>query len=566
VKIKYTFLLVFSVALFTQCAKQSTPQGGPREEDPPKLLEANPKDQSINIKPEEIVLVFDEYIKLDNPNKNIIITPRVKKDEVVTTALKNTVTIELNQELEDNTTYVFNFQKSVQDLSEGNPAENLKIVFSTGSSIDSLELSGQVNFYFPDKQTDFKNVLVGLYPENDTTDLFAAAPYYISQVDSTGQFKISNIKNGNYRAYAWNDANNSLKAEFKSEAHDFLKDTITIEENIEGAIFNLSQADLTPIRLLRSSFTNGSYDLILNKNAVDIKLENESLGKSIFYTKEDKRIRLFSDKSIPDSLAFKVNLIDSVGYQIDTLIYAKFPVNERKPEELTVKANSGKNFTGTMEAILSFNKPITKIHTDSLYIPLDSARSIKIGPEMYYFEDSSMRNVLRLKVSIPDSTQSDVVTLTVADSTFQDIQLQYNLKELKANYRKIRPETLADLLAGRINNAEPPFVVQLIDNKDELKAEKKLIDTNNFRFERIEAGTYKIRVIEDRNGNGRWDPGNFFENRQAERIFYFRNPENSSTDIIIRGGWTNDGIIIEPSKTTGISQKKPVDNPSEDGG
>lgn len=565
-KIKYTFLLVFSVALFTQCAKQSTPQGGPRDEDPPKLLEANPKDQSINIKPEEIVLVFDEYIKLDNPNKNIIITPRVKKDEVVTTALKNTVTIELNQELEDNTTYVFNFQKSVQDLSEGNPAENLKIVFSTGSSIDSLELSGQVNFYFPDKQSDFKNVLVGLYPENDTTDLFTAAPYYISQVDSTGQFKISNIKNGNYRAYAWNDANNSLKAEFKSEAHDFLKDTITIEENIEGAIFNLSQADLTPIRLLRSSFTNGSYDLILNKNAVDIKLENESLGKSIFYTKEDKRIRLFSDKSIPDSLAFKVNLIDSVGYQIDTLIYAKFPVNERKPEELTVTANSGKNFTGTMEAILSFNKPITKIHTDSLYIPLDSVRSIKIGPEMYYFEDSSMRNVLRLKVSIPDSTQSDVVTLTVADSTFQDIQLQYNLKELKANYRKIRPETLADLLAGRINNAEPPFVVQLIDNKDELKAEKKLIDTNNFRFERIEAGTYKIRVIEDRNGNGRWDPGNFFENRQAERIFYFKNPENSSTDIIIRGGWTNDGIIIEPSKPTGISQKTTVDNPSKDGG
>ncbi|MAN87036.1 MAG: hypothetical protein CL555_09385 [Algoriphagus sp.] len=78
-KIKYTFLLVFSVALFTQCAKQSTPQGGPRDEDPPKLLEANPKDQSINIKPEEIVLVFDEYIKLDNPNKNIIITPRVKR-------------------------------------------------------------------------------------------------------------------------------------------------------------------------------------------------------------------------------------------------------------------------------------------------------------------------------------------------------------------------------------------------------------------------------------------------------------------------------------------------------
>ena len=96
----------------------------------------------MNTNPKEIRLEFDEYIKLDNATKNIIITPRVKKDELIITALKNMVIIELNQQLEDSTTYVFNFQKSIQDLSESNPAENLKLVFSTGPSIDSLELSG----------------------------------------------------------------------------------------------------------------------------------------------------------------------------------------------------------------------------------------------------------------------------------------------------------------------------------------------------------------------------------------------------------------------------------------
>jgi hypothetical protein len=242
--------------------------GGPRDEDPPVLLEINPENESLNIKPQKITLTFDEYIKLDNANKNIIITPRINKDELIISALKNSVIIELNQELEDSTTYVFNFQKSIQDLSEGNSAENLKLVFSTGPTIDSLTFSGKTNIYYPDSRAPYEDIIVGLYPSNDTTDVFTAPPYYLTQADSVGNFKITNIKSGDYRAYAWKDDNNSLKAEFKSESFDFLPDTITIDKNVDSINFNLSKGDQTPIRILRSSTNAKGYDIIYNKTPV----------------------------------------------------------------------------------------------------------------------------------------------------------------------------------------------------------------------------------------------------------------------------------------------------------
>ncbi|WP_332912175.1 Ig-like domain-containing domain [Algoriphagus boritolerans] len=140
------------------------------------------------------------------------------------------MTIKLNQELEDSTTYVFNFQKSIVDISEENPAENLKLVFSTGNSIDSLGISGTVGYYFPPSKPDFSNIIVGIYPLGDTTDVFTAPPYYLSQPDTTGNFNITNIKSGNYLAYAWKDLNGTLKAEFKSEEYDFILDTLVIEK------------------------------------------------------------------------------------------------------------------------------------------------------------------------------------------------------------------------------------------------------------------------------------------------------------------------------------------------
>ena len=511
--------------------------GGPVDEDPPKLQESFPPNESLAVKPDKLTLVFDEYVKLDNPSKGIVITPRINKDEVIFTSNKNIITIDLNQELEENTTYVFDFQKAVVDISEDNPAENLKLVFSTGSTIDSLSLAGKVNYLFPDSRTDYKNVLVGIYPVGDTTDIFSGPPYYLSQVDSLGNFLLSNIKNGDYMAYAWNDENGSIKAEYKSEAYDFLLDTLKLNENVSNLEFNLAKGDFTPIRILRTGNFGQNMDIILNKNPVTVDLKNEAEQIDYQYTISDKKIRIYPRNSIPDSTQFKIQLTDSVGFKVDTILWAKFPESERKPEKLTFTANSGKSFYRQMEMELSFNKPILQINPDSLYVQYDSAGIIKIDPSMYHFQDSARRDLLKISLTIPDSITKEIITLKAADSTFIDWENQYNESKLAANYKKVKREALADEIAGTIMGANPPFIVQLLDSKGTVAKELFLESSNTYSFRLLEPGNYKIRVIEDSNGNKRWDPANYPEKRKAEFVFYYTNSETKD-EMTIRAGWT----------------------------
>ena len=556
------FLLFLACLVCLSCAKQSSPMGGPTDEEPPKWISSVPADQSTSIKPEKIVLTFDEYVGLENPAKGVVITPKINKDLVEFTALKNTITVLLKQELEDSTTYVFDFQKSVVDISERNPAEKLKLVFSTGNQIDSLNLSGNLRFAFSEEKEDYKNVLVGIYPLDDSTDVFTAPPYYLGQADTLGQFNLSNLKAGAYRAYAWRDNNGNLKAEFKSEDYDFLPDTLYLNaEKIDSAYFNLAKADLTPIKVLRTGNFGKNFDVILNRNPLESTLEIKGLGEDIFYVQGDKRLRFYPKNSIQDSLSLKLSVQDSVGFSKDSLVWAKFPVSERKPEKLSLQVNSGKSFYQNLKMELTFNKPITQIRLDSLGLKADSL-FLPIQKEMLSFVDSSRRDVLRIQAFLPDSLETELVTLFAADSTFQDIEGEYNEKKVEANYRKLLRKNLADGISGEVMGTKGPLLLQLVNGKKEIAYEQVLKEGSKFSFSLLDPGTYSLRVIEDRNGNGVWDPSNYTLRRSAERVFYYEG-EDKTRDLVIRGGWTLEDLVIQANPASGLQkfEKKSVDKP-----
>uniref|UniRef100_UPI00404863B9 Ig-like domain-containing protein n=1 Tax=Algoriphagus sp. TaxID=1872435 RepID=UPI00404863B9 len=547
----YLFLLFLSGLAAFSCAKQSSPMGGPRDEDPPLLIESLPKDQSVNTKPERIVLTFDEFVGLDNPGKGVVITPKVNKDLVEFTALKNSITVLLKQDLEDSTTYVLDFQKSVVDISERNPAENLRLVFSTGSQIDSLNISGQLRFPFSESKEDYKNVLVGIYPLNDSTDVFSAPPYYLAQVDTLGKFSLKNLKSGHYRAYAWKDVNGNLKADYKSEEYDFLPDTISLTpETTDSLFFNLTKADLTPIKILRSSNFGKNFDIILNRNPLLNEVENDLLGKDLFYVQGEKRLRFFPKKPILDSIPIKISLQDSVGFSSDSLIWAKFPDSGRKPEKLDIQINSGKSFYQDLDIQLTFNKPVNQINLDSLQLKIDSL-FIPIQKHMLSFVDSSKRDVLHIKVFLADSLQTELVTLIAPDSTFQDIEGEYNEKKVEANYRKLVRKNLADGISGEVIGTEGPLIIQLINGKKEITYQQVLDTKTKFSFSLLDPGTYTLRVIEDSNGNGIWDPSNYMQRKLAERVFYYKG-EDQTRDLIVRGGWTIEDLLISATPATGL--------------
>lgn len=551
----YLFLLFLSGLAAFSCAKQSSPMGGPRDEDPPLLIESLPKDQSVNTKPERIVLTFDEFVGLDNPGKGVVITPKVNKDLVEFTALKNSITVLLKQDLEDSTTYVLDFQKSVVDISERNPAENLRLVFSTGNQIDSLNISGRLRFPLSDSKEDYKNVLVGIYPLNDSTDVFSAPPYYLAQVDTLGKFSLKNLKSGHYRAYAWKDVNGNLKADYKSEEYDFLPDTISLTpETTDSLFFNLTKADLTPIKILRSSNFGKNFDIILNRNPLLNEVENDLIGKGLFYVQGEKRLRFFPKKPILDSIPIKISLQDSVGFSSDSLIWAKFPDSGRKPEKLDIQINSGKSFYQHLDIQLTFNKPVNQINLDSLQLKIDSL-FIPIQKHMLSFVDSSKRDVLHIKAFLADSLQTELVALIAPDSTFQDIEGEYNEKKVEANYRKLVRKNLADGISGEVIGTEGPLIIQLINGKKEITYQQVLDTKTKFSFSLLDPGTYTLRVIEDSNGNGIWDPSNYMQRKLAERVFYYKG-EDQTRDLIIRGGWTIEDLLISATPATGLHKKE----------
>ena len=227
-----SLFLFFIVAALMQCAKRGSPTGGPKDEDGPVLEKAEPDNMTVNFKGNTIRLYFDEYIKLEKLQEQLIVSPPLKYIPEITPqgGTNKYVQIKIKDTLQENTTYTLNFGQSIIDNNEGNPASFLTYVFSTGDYIDSLQLQGVVRDAFDQKVDDFVSVM--LY-EIDTsyTDstIYQRPPNYITNtLDSAVIFTINNIKKGKYALFALKDEAKNNKFDQNIDKIGFLQDTITL--------------------------------------------------------------------------------------------------------------------------------------------------------------------------------------------------------------------------------------------------------------------------------------------------------------------------------------------------
>jgi len=212
--------------MLVACASQTTPTGGPQDEIPPVLMSSNPKNGQRNFKGKTLELNFDEDVKLKDPKEEILITPSPGKN-IKFTSKKNKIIIEPEEDWKDSTTYSLSFREGIQDLTEGNPAENLRLAFSTGNEIDSLSINGSVHETFSEKIPE--KITVALY-QSDTFDIFNHTPTYFTKSDKKGKFSIQNLKAGIYYIYAFNDKNKNLKIESKTEKFGYLTNPIDVQK------------------------------------------------------------------------------------------------------------------------------------------------------------------------------------------------------------------------------------------------------------------------------------------------------------------------------------------------
>jgi hypothetical protein len=194
-------MVIWSIASLSSCANIVPPGGGPRDSLPPRLVMSTPRDSSLNVSTRQISLVFDEFVTLDNPATNLIVSPTLKNLPQFNPKLRN-VTITLNKEdtLRPNTTYVFDFGDAVKDVNEGNIAHGLRYIFSTGSTIDYGTYSGRV--VLAESGAVDSNMIVMLHRNLADSAVAKERPEYYTRVNGRGEFFFRNLPTGSFAVYA----------------------------------------------------------------------------------------------------------------------------------------------------------------------------------------------------------------------------------------------------------------------------------------------------------------------------------------------------------------------------
>ena len=522
---KTNFLLICLISiLITQCAKRGIPEGGPKDETPPFLIKAEPKQNSVNFKEKRIRLYFNEYIKLNDFRKQLVVSPPIDKGLYSISPQSGAskyIQIDINDTLPKHTTYVFNFGQSVVDNNEGNPLPFFKYVFSTGEYIDSLKISGNIKSAFNREPDTFISTFLYPLDENFNDSLvFNSTPSYVgSTLDSTN-YEMTNLKEGKYLLVAVKDINNNYKFDPAFEQIGFISNLIDlpINDSLNIEVFKEKLPFKSYKPFLESSNRVG-FGYSGEYSNVKIKLLND-FDKNIksILTKNKEKDTLnywFSDIKY-DSLRFVLNTKEQKDYYT-----VKFKENKKDSLIITPSVKSSLELNEKFK-ILS-NIPIDSINTD--YMQLLNKDSISI-PFKATIDKNNFDIIFDFEL-LPNDKYSLAIFPNAITNFFKSSTdtLNYNFStKSRADYGTIR---------ARIENVVNfPIMVQLTNEKEELVRENILASYEDACvFEHIIPSKYFIRIIQDANENNKWDTGDFLNRIKPEKTFHYKK------ELIVRANW-----------------------------
>lgn len=565
---------IFIIFLLNCCARQTSPTGGPKDTIPPSLVSSIPGKQQKNYKSRELELTFSEWIALNNPKEQTIITPDVNKEYDII-ARKNKVILTFRNDLKDSTTYSVSFRESVQDITEKNPASNLKLAFSTGPYIDSLSIEGYV--YDPIKGKEFKDATIALY-QSDTFNIFKHRPTYLTKSDAKGRYAIENLKPGTYYVYAVEDKNRNLFADSKNESYGYLTDSIALTANKKNTSIPLVRLDARGMKLTSARPYNTYFNIKVSKNLQRYSLRSTGEVVISAFAEDRANIRIYNTFENKDSVEVRFTAIDSISNKIDTILYVKFNKRDVKPDKFEVKPQNFEVIAdkGILRGKVTFTKPLLDIRFDSIYYQIDSAKVINFTTQDFTLDSATNSLTINKKFDKalllkeeptketapakpatppmpnpaqptpqnkkPVKSQKKEVPqnqLYLGKATFVSIELDSSA----ATTQNIRPARLDEtgVIILNIKTTAPSFFVELIDKSFNIIRTER--NNKKIQFEDLMPGEYQIRLIIDKNANGTWDPGNFAKRQEPEPIVFYQN-EKKVPIINLKANWEIGPLLI----------------------
>lgn len=622
------FLLNLVLVLVAACASIGSPDGGRYDEEPPVVVSSQPSNKAVGVKSKKSSINFNEFIKLDNPNEKVIVSPPQTEAPNIRVVGKS-IRIDLYDSLQANTTYTVDFSDAIQDNNEGNPMGLFTYSFSTGDVIDTMEVSGTV--LNAEDLEPIKGIMVGLYR---CDSLWADSTFRtkalerVARTNGSGKFTIKGVAPGKYRAFALKDMDGDFIFSQKSEQiafdtvtfstsskPDLRPDTVWVDTTHYEKIRMVPYIHYYPDNLTLLAFLEEGQDQHLLKKE---RLTPEMF--TLYFTAPADTLPTIHgfnfDESvlvpepslhndtinywIPDTLVawqdtlhFSLTYLDTdtIGRLVsrtDTLelvpkqTHAKLEKERQKniadwlkdrekrqkrsetplpPEEnpyemsfLEVQIKPGGSIDPNQNVTLTFSQPVLSFDTTAVK----------------FVEKVDSNFVPRPYLILPDSVSPRKYTLyaewepkksyqLIIDSlAFQGV-LGYPSKGVKTDIR-VRSLDEYGTIFMKLNNLNlqpgEQAVVQLINKSDKPAFQQVAVD-DRADFFYLKPGEYYVRLFIDRNGNGKWDSGNYDQLLPPEEVFYFPKPIAVKAKWEMEQAWDVRGIARDKQKPLAITKQKP---------
>ena len=519
--IPIVFLFLLS---FTDCAKKGRPSGGLRDTIAPVILRSAPENFTTNFKNNEIRITFDEFIKLKDISKELIISPPLKYAPIITPlSVSKVLKIKILDTLKDNTTYSFNFGNSIQDNNEGNLFPNYKYVFSTGSYIDSLTLKGTaIDALLP--VTDFPTTVALYQVDQSYKDslVFLEKPTYITTtINETNNFELSNLKQGTYQLIALKEQTRNYTFQPKTDKIGFYKDLITIPTDslFELRLFK-EVPDFKPTRpkLESSNRISFGYEGKTDNYQITLltQMEDDFQYRIIKQPGRDTLNFWFKPKVTKDSLVF----VTKNKLQIDTTT-VRF--RELYSDSLRLTAINDRLISLGDTLKLKANTPLVAINSEKISVVTKDSLAIDFVAQINTKENAAQ--------IVFDKQEEQLYSITLRNGALTDYLS--NINDSVVYRQQVKPIADFASLNLTLDNADEfPLLIELIDEKFKVVKQTYLEANAPVFFEHINPGKYFIRLIVDQNKNKIWDPGNFLDKLAPERVVYY------PSIIELRANWS----------------------------
>lgn len=603
----YYIFIIIAAAVMYSCANIGNPSGGPIDKTPPIFMRSNPTPNAVNVKDRKIEIFFDEIVTLKDPSTKIIVSP-AQTEMPRMSALGRKVTVELVDSLLPNTTYTIDFSNSIQDNNEGNAIDNFAFAFSTGSVIDSMRVSG----YVIDSRTlePMQSVVVGLQSNLADSAFHKEKLQRVALTNDRGQFTIRNVSPGSYHIFALKDLDRDYKFGNPTEDIAFLDsiivpsigtreaaDTVYNDLNEIDTIMRATRPAYFPNDILLSMFNEDRKSQYLANNlrvdstrisltfaaASDTLPSLSIVGRNDvpdqWYTLERSQTNdtltywirpphlVSADTLMVATTYLRTDTASNLSWGTDTLKFT-FQRQKAKKKKKNEETDSLEQIrfmelhplaNGTQEVyaplLLQTGTPIErysreafhlqrKLQNDTIFYPAE-IKSIAL-------RDSTLnRRDLVLKV---DWEPGAAYTLAVDSLAMTDI---YGLqtKPLKVDFNVRKMEEYGNIVFN-ITAVRDSAIVELLDGTEKIVLRAPV---KNHRAELLNLlpGKYYARLFIDRNGNGKYDTGNYDMHLQPEETVYYPGAINLKKNWDVEQTWDIYATPIDKQKPEAIKKNKP---------